>query len=109
MHSLMQDVVLGPSALSSFVPWIVLLATLYLGYKVFYEKDKRWIETLTSSSVLVPAFFLITLSLVPSTVMSLFGIIEPIVTILIQIFSGLLLSMIIIAIPTYMLRKFEII
>jgi len=95
--------------LAEFIPWIVLLATAGFGYLVLYKKDAKWTELMTTSSAIVPVFMLIALTMVPAATMGLFGIIEPIMTTVLSIFSGVLLAFVAIAIPTFFLKRFEVI
>ena len=107
MTSILVQAITTPSALSSFLPWIALFTFLGLGYMVFFQKDKRIIELLTTSKALLPTFFLIAMALVPSTVMAIFGAFEPVMNFLIQVFLAVLIPMVFVAIPAYIIRAIK--
>lgn len=107
MTSILVQAITMPSALSSFLPWIALFTLVGLGYMVFFQKDKRTIELLTTSKIAIPTIFLIAMAVAPSSVMALFGAIEPIMTFLVQVFIAVLISLVIIAIPAYIIRAIK--
>jgi len=107
MTSILVQAITMPSGITSFLPWIAIATFLGLMYLVFMKKDKRILEMLTTSKALVPTLFLIALAVIPSTVMSIFGVIEPMMNFLVQAFIAILIAFLLSAIPVYAIRAFK--
>jgi len=90
--ALLDQVLMAQTPIQQFVPWIGLITLIYLLYKVFGEKDAKFIELLGTQKLLIPIFILIALALVPASTTVLFGIAEPLIDVLLQIIIAILMG-----------------
>jgi len=109
MSALLGQVLFEQTPVQQFLPWIAIATLAYFFYMVFGKKDSKYIEMLTTQRVLIPLFMLVAFSLVPSSVMALFGIAETLVTSLIQIFVSILLPLVVVAGCAYLAKYFGLI
>lgn len=89
----MQSLTGGP--LANFVPYIGIIAFLYIAYLVYWKKDKKMIELLTTQKILVPLLLIIGLGAVGAgSIAVAFGGLSPLVMAVLQIVSPILMAMV---------------
>lgn len=104
MASLLGQTLVAQTPLTNYIPWIALLVTGYLLYMIFFKKDSKYIELVTTQRVLIPLFMLVALALVPSSVMALFGFAETAIMTVVQIITAFLVSIAVVAGITFVAR-----
>ena len=106
MASLLQYSLSQATPISGIAPWIALVAFLYVAYEAFVKKESKFVELLTTNKILVPIFMLVGMALVPSSVVALFGIVEPVVTAIVQIVTGVLFAILLNAGVAWLIKTF---
>jgi len=77
---------------SVVLPAIGILTFIYLVYKAVYLKEEGFVKLLTGVEALVPVAVLMALTLIPGSVMILFGVAEPLITMITQVFAMALIG-----------------
>ena len=100
----MQSLTGGP--LANFVPYIGIIAFLYIAYLVYWKKDSKMIELLTTQKILVPILLLIGIGAVGAgSVAVAFGGLSPLVMAIIQIVSPILMALVAHSAIAYVLKN----
>ena len=95
-----------PTAIQQYLPWIAFLTMGFLIYKVFYQKDKTFVEKLTTRKIAYPIAILGLLMLAPAGVMAIFGVAEAWMTLVLQVMIAVLFPVVFFAGILYTLMFF---
>ena len=102
---LMQSLTEGP--LANFVPWIGIIVFLYIAYLVYWKKNSKMIELLTTQKIIVPILFLIGIGAVGAgTVALVFGGLSPVIMVIVQLISPILIAMLVHSAMAWIIKNF---
>lgn len=86
---------MGEISLGNLLPIIGVLSLIAILYKVYVEKSKRVIELLTTQKAILPLLLLLVLGLLPGSIIGLFGIASPVISVIVQVAGAVLVSFLI--------------
>lgn len=106
MDSLLAQTLYASTPLTSYMPLLALIVTLYLAYKVFVQKDRNMVELMTTQRIIAPVAIFLALALAPSGAIAVFGGLQQVMTFILQIATVILTPFVVIAVIAYILNTF---
>jgi ABC-type antimicrobial peptide transport system permease subunit len=83
--------------LAQYAPWIAVLTFIAGLYLAFGKKEKRFIETVTSMKILVPAVIFFGVALAPASALAIFGSFQAAITLMLAVISAIIFPLLLVA------------